>query len=174
MITSEQFKKIKLVLTDIDGVLTDGRVGYGADDFIKFFNYKDGHWIRMAMRAGIMVGFLSGRKCLANERRSQELGVTFCLEDVKDKGPAFEQILKDYDLAPEECLYIGDDVIDVPVMIRCGISAAPADAISLLDRYIDWRVSRNGGYGVLYEVIERLLRESGKLDALLERYCKES
>ncbi|MBQ4315616.1 MAG: phenylphosphate carboxylase subunit delta, partial [Lentisphaeria bacterium] len=89
MITSEQFKKIKLVLTDIDGVLTDGRVGYGADDFIKFFNYKDGHWIRMAMRAGIMVGFLSGRKCLANERRSQELGVTFCLEDVKDKGPAF-------------------------------------------------------------------------------------
>lgn len=174
MITSEQFKKIKLIITDIDGVLTDGRVGYGSDDFIKFFNYKDGHWIRMAMRAGIMVGFLSGRKCLANSKRAEELGVTFCREDIKDKGPEFAKILEEYSLAPEECLYIGDDVIDVPVMLKAGISVTPADGIALLDDYADWRTERSGGCGVLYEVVERLLRESGKLDILLERYCRQS
>lgn len=174
MITTKQFEKIKLIITDIDGVLTDGRVGYGADDFIKFFNYKDGHWIRMAMRAGLMVGFLSGRKCLANERRAEELGVTFCLEDIKDKGTEFQKILKEYLLEPDECLYIGDDVIDVPVMLSAGISVTPADGISLLDDYVDWRTERCGGYGVLYEVIERLLRESGKLDPLLVRYCRKS
>lgn len=173
MVTAEQFKKIKLILTDIDGVLTDGRVGYGSDDFIKFFNYKDGHWIRMAMRAGLIVGFLSGRKSPANEQRANELGVTFCREDIKDKGPEFQRILKEYSLSPEECLYIGDDIIDVPVMRHAGISVTPADGIDLLDDYVDWRTSRNGGYGVLYEVIERLLRESGKLDVLLERYCKD-
>ena len=173
MVTSEQFKKIKLILTDIDGVLTDGKVGYGADDFIKFFNYKDGHWIRMAMRAGIMVGFLSGRQSNANGRRAAELGVTFCREDIKDKGPEFKKILQDYSLLPEECLYIGDDVIDVPVMLHAGISVTPADGIALLDEFVDWRTSRNGGCGVLYEVVERVLRESGKLDALLERYCEK-
>ena len=173
MVTSEQLKKIKLILTDIDGVLTDGKVGYGADDFIKFFNYKDGHWIRMAMRAGLMVGFLSGRKSLANEKRAVELGVTFCREDVKDKGPEFQKILQEYSLLPEECLYIGDDIIDVPVMRHAGVSVTPVDGIDLLDDYVDWRTSRKGGDGVLYEVVERLLRESGKLDLLLERYCKD-
>ena len=121
-----------------------------------------------------MVGFLSGRKCLANEKRAEELGITFCREDIKDKGPEFQKILEEYNLAPEECLYVGDDVIDVPVMLRAGISVTPADGIALLDEYVDWRTERNGGYGVLYEVIERLLRESGKLDALLERYCRIS
>ena len=174
MITEAQFKKIRLILTDIDGVLTDGKVGYGTDDFIKFFNYKDGHWIRMAMRAGVMVGFLSGRKSAANGKRASELGVTFCREDIKDKGPEFRKILEEYSLAPEEVLYIGDDIIDVPVMLQAGISVTPADGISLLDKYVNWRTTRRGGDGVLYEVVERLLRESGKLDVLLERYCKKS
>ena len=174
MITSEQFRKIKLVLTDVDGVLTDGRVGYGTDDLVKFFNYKDGHWIRMAMRAGLMVGFLSGRKSPANSRFAAELGITFCREDIKNKGPEFQSILEEYSLQPEECLYVGDDVMDVPVMLQSGISVAPADGIALLDSYVNWRTNRRGGEGVLYEVIERLLRESGKLDELLIRYCRKS
>ena len=94
MISKERFQAIKLIITDIDGVLTDGRVAYGAPDFIKFFNYKDGHWIRMAMRSGLMVGFLSGRKSNANGQRAAELGVTFCKEDIINKGEEFKNILK--------------------------------------------------------------------------------
>lgn len=174
MISKERFKAIKLIITDIDGVLTDGRVAYGAPDFIKFFNYKDGHWIRMAMRSGLMVGFLSGRKSNANEQRAAELGVTFCKEDIINKGEEFKNILVEYGVAPEECLYIGDDVIDIPVMRKAGIAVAPADAVTSVIEYVDWQTSRCGGNGVLYEVIERLLAERGELDLALARYRLDS
>ena len=174
MITKEQFKKIKLIISDIDGVLTDGKVGYGAPDFIKFFNYKDGQWIRIALRAGLMVGFLSGRKSAANAKRAAELNVTFCREDFIRKGEEFQNILNEYSLAPEECLYIGDDLSDIPVMRRAGISVAPADGVSQLDEFIDWRTTRRGGDGVLYEVISRLLAERGELEQQLDYYRVDS
>lgn len=174
MISKERFKAIKLIITDIDGVLTDGKVAYGASDFIKFFNYKDGHWIRMAMRSGLMIGFLSGRKSNANEQRAAELGVTFCKEDIINKGEEFKNILREYNVSPEECLYIGDDVIDIPVMRKVGIAVAPADAVSSVIEYVDWQTVRCGGNGVLYEVIERLLAERGELDQALARYRLDS
>ena len=125
----------------------------------------------MALRAGMKVGFLSGRKCAANAVRAAELGVTFCREDIINKGEEFEKILQEYNLKPEEVLYVGDDVIDIPVMRRAGVSVAPADCVPVLDKYIDWKCQRNGGCGVICEVIERLYTERGELDKLLERYC---
>ena len=174
MVTKEQFKKIKLIISDIDGVLTDGKVGYGAPDFIKFFNYKDGQWIRVALRAGLMVGLLSGRKSEANARRAAELNITFCKEDCIRKGDAFKEILEEYSLKSDECLYVGDDLIDVPVMRRVGIAVAPADGVAELDEFIDWRTSRRGGDGVLYEVISKLLAARGDLDRQLDYYRIDS
>ena len=159
-----------MIVCDIDGVLTDCRVGYGASDFIKFFHYRDGHWIKLAQRAGLKIGFLSGRASLANKIRANELGVDFCREDEKDKLAGFEAILSEYDLAPENCLYIGDDLIDMPVMRRAGIAVAVADGVPELDEVADFRTETPGGHGAVAEVIRKLLIEQGKLDQVIEKY----
>ena len=172
MISSEKFKKIRAVISDIDGVLTNGTVGYGAPDFIKFFNYRDGHWLKMAKRHGYIVGLISGRSSEANRRRAGELGLDFCKEDIINKITAFEEVLAEYDLKPEECLYVGDDIIDAPVMSRVGIAIAVADAVPALDEFAHWRLKTPGGHGVFVEILERLFRESGIWDEVLERYRK--
>ena len=122
MISSEAFRKIKAVVLDVDGVLTDGRAGYGAEEEIKFFHLRDGHWMRMALRTGLKVGILSGRGSRANRRRAEELGLSFCYENCKDKLEGFERLLAEHSFRAEECLYIGDDVIDMPVMRRAGVA----------------------------------------------------
>ena len=133
MISSEAFRKIKAVVLDVDGVLTDGRAGYGAEEEIKFFHLRDGHWMRMALRTGLKVGILSGRGSRANRRRAEELGLSFCYENCKDKLEGFERLLAEHSLRAEECLYIGDDVIDMPVMRRAGVAVAVADGVPELD-----------------------------------------
>ena len=170
MISADKFKAIKAIISDIDGVLTDGRVGYGAPDFIKFFHYRDGHWLKMAKREGYIIGLISGRSSEANRKRARELGLDFCKEDITSKITAFEEILQEYGLKPEECLYVGDDVVDLPVLKRVGIAIAVADAVPALDEFVHWRLQTPGGHGVFVEIIERLFRECGILDKALERY----
>ena len=170
MISQEQFSKIKLVISDVDGVLTDGTVGYGADDFIKFFHYRDGHWIKLAMRTGILFGLVSGRCSAANRKRAEELGLTFCMEDVHDKLAAFEEILEKYQVKPEECMYIGDDAIDMPVMKRVGIAVAVADGIPELDEFAHYRTTALGGHGAICEIMRKLIIGQGNLDKVMERY----
>jgi 3-deoxy-D-manno-octulosonate 8-phosphate phosphatase (KDO 8-P phosphatase) len=170
MISAEKARLIKAVILDIDGVLTDGRVGYGAPDLIKFFHYRDGHWMKLALRAGIMVGLLSGRESRANRERATELGLTFVRENIPNKLDEFEKILQEYDLKPEECLYIGDDVIDMPVMSRVGIPVAVADGVPELDEVAIYRTTAPGGHGAVCETMRLLLKARGDLDGLLERY----
>ena len=172
MISAERFQKIRAVISDIDGVLTDGTVGYGTSDFIKFFNYRDGHWMKMAKRQGYIVGLISGRSSEANRMRAKELGLDFCKEDRGNKLLAFEEVLAEFNLKPEECLYVGDDVIDAPVMRRAGIGVAVADAVPFLDEVADWRLNTPGGHGAFVEIFERLFKESGVYDEVLERYRK--
>ena len=175
MISKERFKAIKLIITDIDGVLTDGKVAYGASDFIKFFNYKDGHWIRMAMRSGLMIGFLSGRKSNANEQRAAELGVTFCKEDIINKGEEFKNILREYNVSPEECLYIGDDVVDAIPMSLAGIGVVVNDGEDTLDAVADFRTQAKGGHGAVREVINWLLKEQGVFqEIVMEKYFPQN
>ena len=170
MISAEKARLIKAVILDIDGVLTDGRVGYGAPDLIKFFHYRDGHWMKLALRAGLMVGLLSGRESRANRERATELGLTFVRENIPNKLDEFEKILQEYDLKPEECLYIGDDVIDMPVMSRVGIPVAVADGVPELDEVAIYRTTAPGGHGAVCETMRLLLKARGDLDGLLERY----
>ena len=170
MISAEKARLIKAVILDIDGVLTDGRVGYGGPELIKFFHYRDGHWLKLAMRAGIMVGVLSGRGSPANRERAAELGITFVRENIHDKLEEFEKILVEYQLKPEECLYIGDDVIDMPVLSRVGIPVAVADGVPELDEVVIYRTKTPGGHGAVCETMRLLLQARGDLDGLLERY----
>lgn len=170
MISAEKASLIKAVILDIDGVLTDARVGYGGAELIKFFHYRDGHWLKLAMRAGIIVGLISGRSSHANRERAAELGLTFIREDIHDKLEEFEKVLTEYQLKPEECLYIGDDVIDMPVLSRVGIPVAVADAVPELDEVVIYRTTAPGGHGAVCETMRLLLKARGDLDGLLERY----
>jgi YrbI family 3-deoxy-D-manno-octulosonate 8-phosphate phosphatase len=166
-------KKIKAILLDIDGVLTDCRVGYHNDDEVKFFHVRDGHGIKLAIRAGIIVGAVSGRSAAANKRRANELGFSFLYESQKDKREAFAKLLEDFSLTPEECLYIGDDVIDIPIMRKVGIAVTVADAPEYIEKFCDFRTKVKGGYGAVREVIDWLLMEQGKWDDLMVRYIED-
>jgi YrbI family 3-deoxy-D-manno-octulosonate 8-phosphate phosphatase len=173
MISSEKINLIKAVVLDIDGVLTDGRLGYSSGDEIKFFHIRDGHGIKLALRAGLKVGFLSGRAAAANRKRAEELGVSFIYESKKNKSTAFRQLLTEHQLSAEECMYIGDDVIDIPPMRMAGIAVTVGDAPDYMDKYCHFRTALHGGYGAVREAIEWLLMRQGKWDQLMERYLND-
>lgn len=172
MLSDEQLKKVKALLFDVDGVLTDGRAGYGAPDLIKFFNFKDGLWMRMAMRAGLIVGMFSGKESNANKTRAAELGLSFCYEGMKDKLAGFERFLEEFGVQPEECLFAGDDLIDLPVLRRVGVAVTPADGIPEVDEAVHWRTTAMGGHGVACEIVRRVLTAQNKLDEEMKRYRK--
>ncbi len=172
MLSKNDFLRVRAIVLDIDGVLTDGRVGYGDTPVgeVKFFHVRDGHWLKLARRAGLQAGLLSGRECAANRRGAAELGLDFCIEKCHDKLAGFVQLLSSRGLAAEECMYIGDDVVDMPPMRRAGVAVAVADAVPELDEVADFRTVAPGGRGAVCEAVRRLLLEQDKLDSVLERY----
>jgi len=166
----EKALKIKALIFDVDGVLTDAKIGYGGAEEIKFFNARDGHAIVMALRVGYKVGMLSGRASEANRKRAADLKMSFIYEGVPDKKKAFEELLSKYNLAPEECLFVGDDLIDIPVLKRVGISVTVNDASPVLDEFCDFRTMLPGGQGAAQEIIVWLLKETGKWNELFQKY----
>ncbi len=168
---SKKCNKITTIVLDVDGVLTDGRIGYRDNgDEIKFFHVRDGHGLKLAQRAGLKVGILSGRKSKANATRAAELKMDFLYEDCKDKDAGFTRLLEDQHLLPEQCMYIGDDVVDARPMARCGLAVAVGDAVPELDTVADLRTRAEGGHGAIREAVEFLLKEQGKWSKLMERY----
>ena len=174
MSLSAKAKKIKAIFLDVDGVLTDGRMGYdNSGNEIKFYHTRDGHGIKLAMRSGLIVGILSGRECEANRRRAKELGLTFCREKCHDKGIGFKELVQEYNLAYDECMYIGDDVIDIPPMRLAGISVAVADCDELVAEVADLITERRGGFGAVREAINWLLKEQGTYtEQVIDKYLK--
>ena len=168
----DNISDIKAIVLDVDGVLTDGRIGYGGGSprEIKFFDVRDGQGIRLAMRAGLLVGILSGRKSQANRIRAKELGLSFLYEGCLDKLSGWETLLAEQNLTPEECMYIGDDVVDMPPMRRSGFPVAVADAAPELDSVAVLRTKHSGGRGAVREAIEILLKGQGKWDSVLAKY----
>lgn len=171
MTLSQTAENIRAIILDIDGVLTDGRVGYSDSEHeIKFFDVKDGHGIKLLIRAGLRVGLFSGRTSNANERRAAELGIHFMYQNEKNKREAFDRLLREQDLNAEQCLYVGDDLVDIPVIKRAGIGVAVGDAVAEVQHAADWVTQAPGGRGAVREVAERVLKLQGKWDGLLERY----
>jgi 3-deoxy-D-manno-octulosonate 8-phosphate phosphatase (KDO 8-P phosphatase) len=167
-----ELPRIKVFIMDVDGVLTDGRIGYGcgSDDEIKFFNVKDGLGITLLHRCGIVTAVISGRRSLANIRRLTELKVTHVIESCKDKSTGIRELCAKLGVTPNECLYIGDDLIDLPAMRLAGISVAVGDAVPEVKANATWVMKHKGGRGAVREAAERLLKTQGLWDKATEVY----
>jgi len=164
-------KKINAIVLDVDGVLTDGTFAYDDNGKeIKFFNARDGHGIKLALRTGMKVGILSGRESNANKKRANELGLSFIYENVKDKKIAFLKLLEEQNISADECLYVGDDLVDIPPMKIAGAAATVADAPECMNEYCDFRSILPGGKGAVREIIELLLKEQEKWENITEKY----
>jgi 3-deoxy-D-manno-octulosonate 8-phosphate phosphatase (KDO 8-P phosphatase) len=162
-------QNIRLILLDVDGVLTDGRVGLlPTGEEIKFFSIYDGLAIRLAQKVGWEVGFLSGRKSQEVEVRASELGVEIVVQGSADKVRDFENILRERKLKASQVAYIGDDLPDIPLLKRVGFSAAPSNAIEPVKYCVHYVARAKGGDGAVREVIDILLRTSGKWEEILK------
>ena len=168
-------RKIRLLLMDVDGVLTDGRFSYvprprGGLMEIKAFHSRDGLGFRIAHNAGLKTGFISGRSSPAVERRVKELGVHFLKQDAREKLAPYHEILKEAGLKDAEVCYVGDDIVDLPLLTRVGLSVAVGDAHKLLRRHVHYVAQARGGFGAIRETIELILTAQGKWDAVVAHY----
>jgi len=167
-------KRIKLLLLDVDGVMTDGRIIYLNDGGeAKAFDVKDGHGLKLIQRAGIQVGIITGRQSDIVGRRAAELGIEQVYQGAKDKMQPFMEILEKLDLEPSEVAYVGDDLVDLPVMRLVGFSATVADASDDIKPYVDLVTSRPGGRGAVREVCDFLLKQSSLWTSVTSRYFED-
>lgn len=158
----EQAKRIRLLLLDVDGVLTDGRITYGnAGLEVLSFYVRDGLALKAAQRAGITVGLVSGRKSEALLRRVEELGLVEVHTGVEDKMGVYRQLRMRYDLADAEIAYMGDDLPDLPVLRQAGLAISVADAPAEVRSTAHLVASLPGGQGAVREVVEWLLKSQG-------------
>jgi 3-deoxy-D-manno-octulosonate 8-phosphate phosphatase (KDO 8-P phosphatase) len=165
---AERCRALKLVLSDVDGVLTDGTLLLLDDGRTAHaFHVRDGLAVWLAHRAGLRTGLISGRASEAVTRRAAELGMAVVLQDVRDKGAALRQVLDRERVAAHEVAYIGDDLNDLPVMTQVGLSAAPADAPFEVRASAFMVMSAAGGRGCLREFIEAILRARGDWEGLV-------
>jgi 3-deoxy-D-manno-octulosonate 8-phosphate phosphatase (KDO 8-P phosphatase) len=164
-------KTIELVIFDVDGVLTDGSLFIG-DDGQEYmaFNSKDGHGIRILHEAGILSAILTGLKSNVVKTRAKELGIDIVMQGHRDKRPAFKELLAQTGLTPDLIAYVGDDVIDLPVMTQVGLSIAVNDAHAWVKEHAAWTTDAKGGRGAAREVCEFILDTQGLLENKLKSY----
>jgi 3-deoxy-D-manno-octulosonate 8-phosphate phosphatase (KDO 8-P phosphatase) len=163
--------EIKILVLDVDGVLTDGTLVINADGSeTKFFNSLDGHGIKMWQRAGLRVAIISGRASPPTERRAEQLKIEYVYQDCHDKLPVAKKLLEQMELLSSNMAFIGDDLTDMPVMRYSGFSAAVANAVDEIKQCADYVTKRPGGSGAVREVIEYILKNSGRWQELMKRY----
>jgi len=175
MNAEESARKIRLICLDVDGVMTDGRVILSSDGTeTRFFDIQDGHGIKLALRAGYHVALISGRESPITAQRARELGIEMVYQNVKIKIPVFEEILDSLQLGPDEALYMGDDLPDLPVMRRAGLAIAPANAVEEVKQEADLITTHSGGRGAVREALEWLLKTAGRWDEVFARYVTQA
>jgi 3-deoxy-D-manno-octulosonate 8-phosphate phosphatase (KDO 8-P phosphatase) len=169
--SNEKIRTICLLVLDVDGVMTDGKIII--DDMgreTKNFDVKDGHGIKILMRYGIDVVLLTGRQSAVVEHRAKDLGIRDVHQGILNKLEIFEEILQRKSLSYENIAFIGDDIVDIPLLKRVGFSVAVADASEDVKKCVDY-ISRNkGGDGAVREVCELILRAQGKWIDVAKRY----
>ena len=174
MSIEDKARRIKLLLFDVDGVLTDGKVIVHADGTeSKSFAIRDGIAMVWAQRAGLKVGLLSARTSATTQHRAAQLGVTIVHQGVLNKLDAYERILADAHVSDGEVAYMGDDIVDLSVLTRAGLSACPADAVAEVQARVDWVSGHDGGAGAVRELIEMVLRAQNRWDAIVAAYATE-
>ena len=180
----ERARRVRLLLMDVDGVLTDGRIYYipvGSPKpagtipplvETKAFHSRDGFGIHFAHVSGIRTGLISGRTSPIVEYRARELGIHFLRQNTTEKLTPYREILKEAGLTDEEVCYIGDDLVDLPVLIRAGLAVSVGDGHSLLRRYVHYVTRQRGGHGAVRETIELILSAQGKLKPVLDHFLR--
>jgi len=174
-VIDEKAARVRLVLFDVDGVLTDGKVLLHADGTeSKVFDIKDGTGIVWAQRLGLTVGFLSARSSAATAQRAAQLGITLVHQGVASKLDTYDQIADSLMLDDDEIAYMGDDILDLPVLSRVGLATAPADAADDVRTRVHWVARAKGGAGAARELIELILRARGLWDSVIATYVAEA
>jgi len=162
---------IEILALDVDGVLTDGTlIVHGDGSESKCFDALDGHGITLWKRAGLKVALISGRASEPTQRRAEQLQIEYVFQDCHDKLPVLEKCLEQIGLAPQKAAYVGDDLTDLPLIRYVGFGVAVADAVDEVKRYADYVTTRPGGRGAVREVIEHILKNSGRWQELMKRY----
>jgi len=163
--------KVKLLLFDVDGVLTDGRLVIGDDGLeFKAFNSRDGHGIKMLQRNGISVGIITGRTSDVVKHRVKDLKIRHVYQGCKEKLPVYQKLIKKLKLKPEQTAFVGDDVVDLPIMLRVGLAVSVQNAHSLVKQYAHWVTPSIGGYCAAREVCDMLLHAHGLYHTEMQRY----
>ena len=159
---AEKAKNIKLLILDVDGVMTDGGIilDNKGNEF-KIFHVRDGHGIKILGKVGIKTGIITGRRSKVVAIRAKELGITDVFQKVYKKSEVYNKILKKYNYKDEDVAFMGDDIVDADLLKRAGLSAAPADADDEAKKYADIVMKKDGGRGAVRELTDLILRSSG-------------
>ena len=163
--------QVQLLLLDVDGVLTDGTIIYtpgGGES--KGFNTQDGFGLRILRESGVEVGLITARQSEAVTRRAADLGLKYVYQGVGGKNEVYETILQQTGLRPPQTAYMGDDWLDLPLLARVGLAAAPANAVAEVRQRVHYVTGRSGGKGAVRELCELILEARGELSVLLRRY----
>ena len=167
----EKARQIKLVIFDVDGVLTDGSLYLGDDgQEYKAFNSRDGHGIKMLQSIGIEIGIITGRTSDVVRIRMESLGIKHLYQGKQDKLPTYLELRDRLNLSDAQVAYVGDDVVDLPIMHRVGLAIAVNDAHPFVLQHAHWQTPHPGGRGAGRDVCELLMAAQGKLQAVLESY----
>jgi len=164
-------KQIKLLVLDVDGVMTDGRLYItGNGEEIKVFNCHDGHGIKMLRNSGVEVAIISGRQSSALEQRAQELGIKHLYQGREDKINALNELLDIIDVSYQQIAHLGDDLPDLPIIRRVGLGMAVANAYPLVKEHSVWYTKTNGGEGAVREACDFIMAAQNTLVPALDKY----
>ncbi len=169
----ERAAQIKLVIFDVDGVLTDGSLFLGDDGLeYKAFNSRDGHGMKMLQQSGVTIAIITGRTSKVVEYRMQSLGIEHVYQGQLDKRLAFAELTEKLGIEASEVAYVGDDVVDLPVMAKVGLAIAVQDAHSMVLKHSHWQTPSRGGRGAGRDVCEMLMEARGVLQEKLDSYLQ--
>lgn len=170
---TEHARRIRLMAFDVDGVLTDGTLYFSSQgDEMKAFNTRDGHGLKMLAGAGIRLAIITGRRSRAVELRAQNLGIDILLQGIEHKRDAMQALLTQSGIDFAEAGYMGDDVVDLPLLRACGFSASVPDGHALVRNHVDYVAQAAAGRGAVREVCEFILAAQGRLDAAMAHYLE--
>jgi len=169
----EKAKKLKLLILDVDGVLTDGKLFFDNEGHeYKSFHARDGHGIKLLRQTGVEVAVISGRKSNSVALRMKSLGIEYVYQGHEDKRAAFKELLSKVGVTPEQVAHVGDDLLDLPIMTRVGLAIAVNDANFAVKEHADWCTSALGGNGAVREVCDFIMQSQGHFDDILNAYLK--
>lgn len=165
--------QVKLMVFDVDGILTDGSLHFGSEgEYLKTFNVLDGQGIKLLQEAGVITAIISARQSAIVAKRAADLGITHLMQGIHDKKEAFLELIAVLSIAPEHCGFIGDDVIDLPVLSRVGFAASVPNGHAEVRSRVDYVTEATGGNGAAREICDFILQALGKYDQVISRFLK--